>query len=435
MPDSCFLTLTGASLEVAISLPLGHMGTNRTCSSAKMPVAILCIMAVLLRASLSVRAADFYVSNTGSSSGNGSIGNPWDLFTAFNPGAVNPGDTIWLRGGVYWPRESTWESLECYLQGTANAPIIVRNYPGEHAILQNHPQYNGGTIPYVLLMKTGGYVWFWGLELRSTNTTRYTSTSGSGPSYGDLPLPNGAQITAPGVKLINMIIHDTRGGPGLFAGAVNAEAYGCIIYNNGWNAPDRGHGHGLYVQNLNGVMHLSDNIIFNQFGLGIHGYAQGSSLKHFQVERNVVFNNGRIATYPDPNIKEQILFGGGPPVQDLKIFSNYVYVPLDQDSTPLRLDYAANANDNVIVANNYIAGGSGGGYYSVSALDYQSVIFTNNTVYSNNGYLLRLQPQSGYVVNRNTYYGNSSANFNNGSSQYNFAGWQSATGFDANSSY
>ena len=84
------------------------------------------------------------------------------------------------------------------------------------------------------------------------------------------------QIGAPGVKLINMIIHDTRGGPGLFAGAVNAEAYGCIIYNNGWNAPDRGHGHGLYVQNLNGLMHLSDNIIFNQFGLGIHGYTEGA---------------------------------------------------------------------------------------------------------------------------------------------------------------
>ena len=144
-----------------------------------MPVAILCIMAVLLGASLSVRAADFYVSNTGSSSGNGSIGNPWDLFTAFNPGAVNPGDTIWLRGGVYWPRVSSWESLECYLQGTANAPIIVRNYPGEHVILQNHPQYNGTTVPYVLLQQSGGYVWFWGIEIRSTNTTRYTSTTGS----------------------------------------------------------------------------------------------------------------------------------------------------------------------------------------------------------------------------------------------------------------
>ena len=393
-------------------------------------------VAVFLATLVSVHAADFYVAPTGSAGGNGSIGNPWDLLTAFGqPAAVQPGDTIWLRGGIYIPANPSWPSLECYLQGTANAPIIVRAYAGERVIFQEHPQYSNSYDQTILFQQSGGYVWFWGIEIRSTNTTRYTSVTGSDPTPAQLPLPNSGQIGAPGVKLINMIIHDTRGGMGLFAAAVNAEAYGCIIYNNGWNAPDRGHGHGLYVQNLNGLMHLSDNIIFNQFGLGIHGYSEGSSLKHFLLERNVVFNNARIATYPDPNIKEQILFGGGPPIQDLNILNNYVYVPLDQNSTPLRLDYAANANDNVVVANNYVAGGSGGGCYSVSALDYQSVIFTNNTVYSNNGYLLRLQPHPGYVVDRNTYYGNSSANFNNGSSQYNFSGWQSATGFDSNSSY
>lgn len=376
------------------------------------------------------------MSPTGSGSGDGSINNPWDLLTAFGqPASVHPGDTIWARGGIYIPADPSWPSLECYLQGTANAPIIVRAYPGERAIFQEHPQYNNSYEQMVLFQGSGGYVWFWGIEVRSTNTTRYTSVSGSIPSPTQLPLPSGIQIGAPGVKLINMIIHDTRGGPGLFVGAVNAEANGCIIYNNGWNAPDRGHGHGLYVQNLNGLMHLSDNIIFTQFGLGIHGYTQGSSLKHFLVERNVVFNNGRVATYPDPNIKEQILFGGSPPVQDLNILNNYVYVPLDQNSCPIRLDYAAGSNDNAVVANNYVAGGSSGGNYSVSALNYQSVIFTNNTVYSNNGYLLLLQPHSGYVVDRNTYYGNSSANFNNGSSQYNFTGWKSATGFDANGSY
>jgi len=393
-------------------------------------------LAVFLAISIAACAADFYMAPTGSASGDGSIARPWDLLTAFGqPASVHPGDTIWARGGIYIPANPSWPSLECYLRGSSNAPIIVRAYPGERPIFQEHPQYNNTYDQTILFQQSGGYVWFWGIEIRSTNTARYTSTSGSDPTPTQLPLPNSVQIGAPGVRLINMIIHDTRGGVGLFAAAVNAEAYGCLIYNNGWNAPDRGHGHGLYVQNLDGVMHLSDNIIFNQFGVGIHGYSQGSSLKHFLVERNVVFDNGRIATYPDPNIKEQILFGGGPPVQDLRILNNYVYVPLDQNSTLLRLDYAANSNDDVVVANNYLAGGTGGGNYAVSALDYQSVAFTNNTVYSSNGYLLRLQPHAGYAVDRNAYYGNANANFNNGSSQYNFAGWQSATGFDSHSGY
>lgn len=411
---------------------------NDSCSHflSTIPAATFCLVALLLGLSISVQAADYYVSPTGSSSGDGSINNPWDLYTAFNLGAVNAGDTIWLRGGVYWPRESSWESLECYLLGTANAPIIVRNYPGEHVILQNHPQYNGGSVPYVLLMKTGGYVWFWGLELRCTNTTKVINESGSNPSYSVLPLPSAVDISAPGVKLINLIIHDTRGGPGPKIGAVNAEVYSCIIYNNGWVGPDRGHGHGIYCQNLNGVMHLSDNIIFNQFGLGIHGYTEGGSfLKHFLVERNIVFNNSRIGQYPD-DPKEQILFGGGSPIQDLKLFNNHVYLPLGISSTPLRLDYAASSNDDLVVANNYVAGDTdrSGVPYAVSAQQYQSLIFTNNLLYASNGGMLQLNSKPGYIVNYNTYYGNNNANFNNNGGQYNFAGWQAA-GFDLNSSY
>src|SRR3982751_3758669 len=72
----------------------------------------------------------YYVSPNASSSGDGSIGNPWRLQTALNqPSAVQPGDTIWLRGGTYI---GTFNS---YLTGTSSAPIIVRGYPGEHAVI------------------------------------------------------------------------------------------------------------------------------------------------------------------------------------------------------------------------------------------------------------------------------------------------------------
>ncbi|HUI06531.1 MAG TPA: hypothetical protein VL486_05950 [Verrucomicrobiae bacterium] len=381
-----------------------------------------------------VRAADHYMSPTGSPSGDGSIDHPWDLYTAFNPGAVNPGDTIWARGGIYIPEDPSWPSLECYLQGSSNAPIIVRAYPGERPIFQEHPNYSNPNNydQTILFQQTGGYVWFWGIEVRSTNTTRYTSVTGSDPTHAQLPLPNSVDIEAIGDKLINMIIHDTRGGVGTFAGGVNCEVYGCLIYNNGWDAPDRGHGHGIYPQNLTGTKHLSDNIIFDQFGIGIHGYTQGSDLKHFLIERNVVFNNGCIANDPGyPN--EQILFGNAP-VQDLNLLNNYVYLPLTVNATLLRLDYSGNSNDSAVVANNYVAGGSGGGNFVVSAQHYQSLIFTNNILSSTNGSLLQIQSKPGYVVDANTYYGNSSANFNNNGTQYNFAGWQGA-GFDAHGSY
>ena len=39
----------------------------------------------------------WYVSPTGTSQGDGSLGNPWDLQTALShPAPVKPGDTVWL---------------------------------------------------------------------------------------------------------------------------------------------------------------------------------------------------------------------------------------------------------------------------------------------------------------------------------------------------
>ena len=47
-------------------------------------------------------AADFYVAPNGSPSGSGSLNSPWDFQTALDqPSSVQPGDTIWLRGGTY----------------------------------------------------------------------------------------------------------------------------------------------------------------------------------------------------------------------------------------------------------------------------------------------------------------------------------------------
>ncbi len=48
-------------------------------------------------------SAGFYVAPTGTSSGDGSLSRPWDLATALAGagGKVQPGDTIWMRGGTY----------------------------------------------------------------------------------------------------------------------------------------------------------------------------------------------------------------------------------------------------------------------------------------------------------------------------------------------
>ena len=61
-------------------------------------------------------------------------------------------------------------------------------------------------------------------------------------------------------------------GFGFWEPAVDAEIYGCVIHDFGYNAPDRGHGHAIYTQNLKGTKRLVDNIMFHGYGWNIHAY-------------------------------------------------------------------------------------------------------------------------------------------------------------------
>src|SRR3977135_2758068 len=76
-------------------------------------------------------AAEFYVAPNASASGTGSLSNPWKLQTALDqPSAVQPGDTIWLRGGTYVG------SFTSNLKGRSSRPIIVRQYDGQRAKIE-----------------------------------------------------------------------------------------------------------------------------------------------------------------------------------------------------------------------------------------------------------------------------------------------------------
>ena len=138
--------------------------------------------------------------------------------------------------------------------------------------------------------------------------TRRSSEEGSWPA--DLRRGYGVVTRAPGIRFINLVVHDNANGVGVWAESVGSDVYGNIIYNNGWQAPDRAHGHGIYTQNEHGVRRLADNIVFNQFSHGIHAY--GSEMAHLDnitLEGNIVFNNGALAA--DSEYVRNLLLGGG----------------------------------------------------------------------------------------------------------------------------
>jgi hypothetical protein len=146
-------------------------------------------------------------------------------------------------------------------------------------------------------------------------------------------------VYAPGSKLINLVIHDTGQGVGFFAPAIDAEVYGCVIYNNGWEAPDRGHGHGIYTQNETGTKQVRDNVLFGNLGrFAIHCYgSEKARLLGYEFVGNTVFEN-------------DWLIGGNTPAGQMTVAENYLY------GRGLRLGYGNRRNEDAKVRDNYIYG-------------------------------------------------------------------------------
>src|ERR1035437_7619745 len=103
-------------------------------------------------------------------------------------------------------------------------------------------------------------------------------------------------MSVPGTKIINVIVHDTGQGIESWQGAVNAELYGNIIYYNGWDAPDRGHGHSVYTQNLTGTKYIKDNITFGQYNDQMNAYTEGGTINNIIFEGNASFAAGQLSS-------------------------------------------------------------------------------------------------------------------------------------------
>ena len=367
--------------------------------------------------------AEFFVAPDASGDGDGSAAKPWSLAVALgHPAALRPGDTIWVRDGLYSG------GFTSTLQGAANAPITVRA-AGKRATIDCKPRDADDTGSFTV---RGEWTTFRGLEFTCTGLQRVTATKGSWPA----DIRRGG-ITSHGsqIRFINLIVHDTAGGFGFWGNEQSGEGgeiYGCIIYHNGWKGPDRGHGHGVYAQNARGTKRIVDNVIFNQFGYGLHVYGSSKAfLRGFHVEGNVAFQNGCLA---GPSERTHDLFiGGGAPIENLTLLENFAY------GAGLRLGYSAEVrNRGVVARNNYLAGSA-----RITALE--EIEFTGNTLLAD-GTLLSFDQGSneggGKIIwDANVYLRTKVewAPFNfserGQTAGLTYREWQNRTGFDAKSSY
>ena len=335
---------------------------------------------------------------------------------------VAPGDTIWLRGGLY---SGVFEST---LMGEPDKPIVVRAFPGERVTIDTGAANSGAG-----LFVRGSDCWYWGIEIMNSDPNRASSQKGSAPT--DLRRVPGVVVDGPRTKFINMVIHDTAGGYGFWTPAEDSEIYGNLIFYNGWSAPDRGHGHAIYSQNKLGKKRIEDNIAFSNFGMGIRAYGSGRAFaNNIEFVGNVSFNAGILYGSP-PKRWANFFVTVGKGAEDILLDSNYSYHRPEANEGGSSLGWVFSETEkNIVARNNYWIGGSP----AIEVWNWNDVTFEGNVAYSEKELVLLLnhraeQDRSKYHWDGNRYYGSDLLRLNGRNSRW--SQWQQTTGLDQHSHY
>lgn len=144
-----------------------------------------------------------------------------------------------------------------------------------------------------------------GFEVTTSAGARTVSTTGS--SLIGSTLGTGVNVSGPFNKFVNLITHDNASGFGAWSQAEGSEYYGCLIYDNGWMAPDRSHGYGIYTHNRDAQNKVIHNIVLHNSGVAVQQYGSDQSfLDNFLWKGNVFYN-------------ERTIFGGGAPSRNITL--------------------------------------------------------------------------------------------------------------------
>jgi hypothetical protein len=313
----------------------------------------------------------YFVSPDGNDANPGTFALPWRTIGKAAR-MVQPGDTVYIRGGIY--NEATLFTTS----GTATSPIRILAYPGENPIIEGNnsiPGTGGGLISI-----RGDYIYASGLEVRNS-------------AY------DGIQVLGSYDVVGNMFVHGSQ-KKGIF---VSRGHNSIVEYNRIWrNSIANEYGQsdtwssGITV-GRDGVSHATvrHNSVWENWGQGINTYESDytvieDNIVHDSYSTNIYIHDvtnvlcQRNFIYMNP---ESAVFGYGSNIGimmgDERNFPSSNITIINNISLGNQYNYAlfsgTNIIDNILIANNTFVNGIiyGGvllrGYH-------QNVRFENNIV-------------------------------------------------------
>jgi hypothetical protein len=183
----------------------------------------------------------------------------------------------------------------------------------------------------------------------------------AGSSPADLKRPNGGLHMHGGrdCKYINLVIHHCGQGISCWKDELNPEIYGCVIYANGWEGVDRGHGHCIYTQNDEGVKTISNCIMTCPYegSYTVHAYgAEQAYVNNFLLTENISYGRG------------PFLVGSVRPSRGIRVRGNWLY------GIGMKIGYNAPYNEDCEIRDNVVVNGR------LDTSRYRDVVWEDNLV-------------------------------------------------------
>lgn len=357
---------------------------------------------------LTCPGADWFVATNGS--GDGSFSNPWFLQQAITNSAIKPGDTVWLRGGTYFP-VATWPDWNVNIlgwkptiRGTTNAPITLRSYSNEWASIDRRWDLKNGQPACLCFRELEFYD-----SLKGHNLTNNMYPNGPWSQFGD--------GNTGSFQFVNCVIHDLDN---CFGGGTSVR--GCILWHIGWN----GYEHVFYP--LGSGQTCSGNIVGWQFNDVIE-HSSSSSV----CSSNIIFGGG--SNVSDGSGRDVLFDGGGQLVFNC-FYNRFDFIP-SCGFYPQTLSYIGGTP--LTVLSNIIVGPDPV-HFNTSISNYFTLSFVGNTLYANN--TRYTAPNINWygdsapaTFDYNTFFSTAAVTFNNQNSYgTTFSAWRTLyPGFDVHS--
>ncbi|MEM4248621.1 MAG: right-handed parallel beta-helix repeat-containing protein, partial [Candidatus Nanoarchaeia archaeon] len=251
-------------------------------------------------------SANYYVATTGSDSNPGTEAQPWKTIQ-YAAGKVSPGDTVFVRGGVYS------EQVNVTISGTeAGGYITFRNYAGETPVIDGTGKTPGTGRTALFKVENKNYIIIDGFEIRN-----YTANNANYVPCGILVTGYGSHIS-----ILNNTVHHiiqqqeaTGNAHGIAVYATNGTSSinNLIVSGNtvrdcklGWSESLVLNGNVEYFTVSGNTIHDNDNI-----GIDLIGY-EGTAPANDQVRNGTVVGNTvyNITTYLNPAYSGERSAGG-----------------------------------------------------------------------------------------------------------------------------